>query len=350
MYYKFENNTLYLSNSQAGSDYKLYEGSWIPSSIKTDCTGITSGTTEKVVLPADSSNLFRGFTELTGMPSGLDFSQVVNASYMFTSCTKLDYGYLTSWNWSDKVTDMSYMFMNCTSLTDITLSNWNVSHVTNFSHMFYLTGSNSSSGNQYIRCRNWDTSSATDMSYMFSSCPNLNFVVGLESFNMSNVTTLDHFMYNDKKISLSVEPKNWDLSKCTNFSNAFYSCNSITELSFKNCKLNHEQPINFSYMFESCKNLTNIYVGTEPDWRSYAGTKDGMFKGCVKLPNYNSNYVSADKAYPDEWDGGYFTFISEWVTGTWYIKDSEGNWLESNIYHWLNSEGTYKEQTVYFRC
>jgi hypothetical protein len=30
-----------------------------------------------------------------------------------------------------------------------------------------------------------------------------------------------------------------------------------------------------------------------------------MFRGCTKLPNYNSNYIKVNKAYAG--DGGYFT-------------------------------------------
>ena len=353
MYYKFEYNsysqnyTLYLANNQVDSTYLYFNGSWATGG-STNCAAIIKMGTGNVLLPENCSGLFRNF-RITSVPSGLDFSQVKDASYMFAQCYELEYAYISSWNWSTNVTDMSNMFTGCQKLTYIDASGWEVSKVTNFSNMFSMTGTIPTTATQTIKCDNWDTSSATDMSEMFRLCKNLESVSGIDNFKMDNVTNLRYFFYSCKKLG-NIDCRNWNVSKCTNFANAFDSCESFTSLNLKNWEVNKNQKVSFLYMFSGCNNLTNIYVGRDVDWREYSNESDRMFDGCTKLPNYNSSSTDATKAYPDEWGGGYLTFFTEWLTGTWYIKDSEGNWLESDLYCWRNSEGTYEEETTYFKC
>ena len=351
MYYKFVYNSysqdysLYLANTQVDSNYILYNGSWSPTAGANNCTWITTAGTGAVVLPANCSGMFRSF-KITSMPSNLDFSQVEDASSMFTLCTELEYAYMQSWNWSNKVTNMSRMFWGCQSLKEINASGWNVSHVTNFSGMFGYTGTIPTTSLQSINCSNWDTSSATDMSQMFMMCKKLDWVTGLNNFKTDNVLTFENFMYACQSLT-TVSCRNWNVSKCKNFSGMFNDCNSLTELDLKYWVLNHNEKINFNSMFISCSSLETIFVGKDPDWREYASDSSLMFSGCKKLPNYNSNNVDINKAYPKEWTGGYFTFLDEWLSGTWYIKDSEGNWLQSTLYL-INSEG-WTADTIYMR-
>ena len=89
MYYKFERYsstskyTLKLSNTQEDEDYQLYTGNF--GELSGSCNGISG---RNVILPADCSHMFEGFA-IEYTPSGLDFSQVEDASYMFKDCGDL---------------------------------------------------------------------------------------------------------------------------------------------------------------------------------------------------------------------------------------------------------------------
>ena len=58
-------------------------------------------------------------------------------------------------------------------------------------------------------------------------------------------------------------------------------------------------------MFAGCSNLTIIYVSDK--WNIDKVTSSyGIFIGCTKLPNYNSNQTGITKAHYGE--GGYLTY------------------------------------------
>lgn len=95
-------------------------------------------------------------------PDYLDFSGVVDMSYMFANNKVLkDLSNIKDWDTS-KVTNMNYMFGGTYCPDFSAIKDWNMSNVTNTSYMF--------ANNGYIKdfsfLGNWDTSKVTNMSNM----------------------------------------------------------------------------------------------------------------------------------------------------------------------------------------
>ena len=95
-------------------------------------------------------------------PDYLDFSGVVDMSYMFSSNKILkDLSNIKDWDTS-KVTNMNYMFGGTYCPDFSAIKDWNMSNVTNMSYMF--------TNNGYIKdfsfMETWDTSKVTNMSNM----------------------------------------------------------------------------------------------------------------------------------------------------------------------------------------
>ncbi|EPH91078.1 MucBP domain protein, partial [Enterococcus faecalis 06-MB-DW-09] len=117
---------------------------------------------EAVKLPTDVSHLFR-ISSASGLP---DLKRIINAG-------NLDFS---------QVTNMSFLFSTCTSLYEVDMSTWNTSKVTNMQSVFHSTKFES------LDLKNWNTSNVTNMSHMFRNTQALK-QLDISSWNMSNVTT-----------------------------------------------------------------------------------------------------------------------------------------------------------------
>ena len=97
-------------------------------------------------------------------PDYLDFSKVVDMSYMFSSNKNLkDLSNIKDWDTS-KVTNMSNMFGSTYCPDFSAIKDWNVSNVTNMSYMFTIN----SNITDFSFLSNWDTSKVTNMSNMLN--------------------------------------------------------------------------------------------------------------------------------------------------------------------------------------
>ena len=113
-------------------------------------------------------------------PEYLDFSGVVDMSYMFAHNKILkDLSNIKDWDTS-KVTNMSYMFGGTYCPDFSAIKDWNMSNVTDISYMF--------ANNGYIKdfsfMANWDTSKVTNMSYMLD----VSSVTDLPAIDCTSVT------------------------------------------------------------------------------------------------------------------------------------------------------------------
>ena len=90
-----------------------------------------------VIANADSSNIFRNFTNLKSINFGKNFdtSKAQNMSYMFYYCSNLNTIDLENIK-TDNVTNMSYMFRYCSSFTTLDVSSFNTSNVSDMRYMF----------------------------------------------------------------------------------------------------------------------------------------------------------------------------------------------------------------------
>jgi len=106
-------------------------------------------------LPADSSYLFRDFTNVSRIELyGADASNVTNMAGMFYGCKDLEQLDLNGFDTS-KVTNMSGMFYNCSNLKTITVdSSWTTVNVMSSSEMFsgcgVLSGGNGTVSNTIV--------------------------------------------------------------------------------------------------------------------------------------------------------------------------------------------------------
>ena len=138
--------------------------------IEDDLNGgyiVTIGGDGKIIANENSSNIFRGFSNLKGIEnlSILDTSNVTNMSSMFNYCESITGIDVSNFNTSN-VTNMAWMFYGCNNLTYIgNLNNWNTSNVTNMSSMFYdcrmLTTIISILGNNVTNYSNMFSNAAT---------------------------------------------------------------------------------------------------------------------------------------------------------------------------------------------
>lgn len=139
----------------------------------------------EVYLPANSQQLFMGWTALESVPglASVNTSKATNMRQIFDRDEKFsDPSGLASWDVS-KVTDFSYAFCYHVFTSLNAFQNWDVSSATAINSMF--------------------TIHATHTSYLTDVSPLANWVV-------SNVTTMEYFMTGHPNIDATVL-ENWDV-------------------------------------------------------------------------------------------------------------------------------------------
>ena len=201
-------------------------------------------------------------------------SNLTDMSYAFDSCQKIQSIDIKNWDTS-KVTTMSYAFDNCLALTSVNCNNWNTSSVTNMNHMFYQCCSLTN-----VPVSNWDTSKVEDMGYLFNSVGAYMNEVSLDvgNWNTSNVTNMNYLFCSTKCNSIDVS--NWDTRNVTSMAWMFRATNCTT---IKISNFDTSSVTDFSNMFDSCKNLTDLYVGKRFATANLPTTRgNGMF-------NFNSD-------------------------------------------------------------
>ena len=145
----------------------------------------------------------------------LDISNCTITDNMFSNCRNLASLDLSSWDTS-KVTSMASMFNNCRNLASLDLSSWDTSKVTNMNSTF-----SGCSSLVELNLTGWNTSSLSAMTAMFNGCSNLQKILGIEHFNISQVTDLGS-VFNGCGIT-SINLDSWDFNGVTNVSNMFRS-------------------------------------------------------------------------------------------------------------------------------
>ena len=131
--------------------------------------------------------------------SSWDTRNVTSMYIMFGNCYKLQSLDTSKWD-TGKVKDMSFMFSNCYKLRSPDVSKWNVTSVTTLKGMFFNCRSITS-----LDLSKWDTSKVVNMADMFNSCNFLKSITGVIDFK-----------------------------SCTNYSNMFFRCNTLTSIKVKN--------------------------------------------------------------------------------------------------------------------
>ena len=226
--------------------------------------------------PTNCYAWFNGCENLTNI-EGIEYlntSQVTDMHNMFYNCYHLQTTDFSGFD-TRKVKDMSYMFHNCGSLKSLDISNFNTSEVTDMRGMF-----ESCIGLTSLDLSHLNTSKVSVMASMFQSCINL----------------------------LSVNLSGWDTRNVISMTRMFKRCHSLKTLDLSGFDT-REKTCTMGDMFNTCKELTTIFV-SDKFAVGTGDTGDGtMFQGCNKLKGVNA----LDKDNPQtgidnaNYKTGYFT-------------------------------------------
>ena len=202
---------------------------------------------------------------------------------------------------TSQVTDMHNMFYNCYHLQTTDFSGFDTRKVKDMSYMFHNCGSLKS-----LDISNFNTSEVTDMRGMFDGC------IGLTSLDLSHLNTskvsVMASMFQSCIHLLSVNLSGWDTRNVINMTRMFKRCHSLKTLDLSGFDT-REKTCTMGDMFNTCKELTTIFV-SDKFAVGTGDTGDGtMFQGCNKLKGANA----LDKNNPQtgidnaNYKTGYFT-------------------------------------------
>ena len=134
---------------------------------------------------------------------GSDF-RLINSSNYFRGCTNLDITATDVLNLD--VTSARYIFRECSSLIgNEFINNWDVSNLLDFYQFFYQC----TLFNQPLN--NWNTSNATNFAYMFQNA--INFNQPLNNWITSNIFTMQFMFRNAQAFNQDIS--SWDFSGLT---------------------------------------------------------------------------------------------------------------------------------------
>ena len=202
---------------------------------------------------------------------------------------------------TSQVTDMHNMFYNCYHLQTTDFSGFDTRKVKDMSYMFHNCGSLKS-----LDISNFNTSEVTDMRGMFDGC------IGLTSLDLSHLNTskvsVMASMFQSCIHLLSVNLSGWDTRNVISMTRMFKRCHSLKTLDLSGFDT-REKTCTMGDMFNTCKELTTIFV-SDKFAVGTGDTGDGtMFQGCNKLKGANA----LDKNNPQtgidnaNYKTGYFT-------------------------------------------
>ena len=205
--------------------------------------------------PTNCYAWFQGYVNLTSI-EGIEYlntSQVTDMHNMFSECSHLQTTDFSGFD-TRKVKDMSYMFYNCSSLKSLDISNFNTSEVTDMRGMF-----EGCIGLTSLDLSHLNTSKVSVMVSMFRSCINL----------------------------LSVNLSGWDTRNVISMTSMFRRCHSLKTLDLSGFDT-REKTCTMGDMFNTCKELTTIFVSDKFAVGTGATGDGTMFQGCNKLKGANA--------------------------------------------------------------
>ena len=260
------------------NEYGIYDGGATPTWLvnKANVTKVVFDPAFANARPTKCNEWFQGCEKLTSI-EGIEYlntSQVTDMHNMFYNCYYLQTIDFSGFD-TRKVKDMSNMFYNCGSLKSLDISNFNTSEVTNMRGMFYHC-----IGLTSLDLSHLNTSKVSIMISMFQSCFNL----------------------------LSVNLSGWDTRNVGSMDYMFKNCKSLKTLDLSGFDT-REKTCSMGDMFNTCNELTTIFV-SDKFAVGTGNTGDGtMFRGCNKLKGANA----LDKNNPQtgidnaNYKTGYFT-------------------------------------------
>ena len=126
---------------------------------------------------------------------------------------------------------------------------------------------------------------------MFYNCSSLKEIVGLETWDVSEVSDLGSLFGNCSALEYA-NVKDWYTGNCSNFFNLFFNCKNLKDLDVS--QWNTKNAINMQTMFSGCESLTSLDL---EKWTTPKITfMNSMFSGCINLEEIlNINNITTDK-------------------------------------------------------
>jgi len=251
-------------------------------------------------------------------------------------------------NTSD-VTDMGSLFSNCQSLATIDFSKFETSNVEIFeallcecrvldlSDLSFLKVENATKLNgMFAGCKllvnadlsSWETENATSVYAMFEGCINLETVKLPDHFVTKKANNTSNMFHNCKKLK-TIDISKFDLSgvwdinsmfqgceslilenesnfnpACSNASNAFAGCKSLTSVSIPKFGKNNCVK-NLSYMFKGCSKLVSVDLSSLTTGNTT--NMESMFAGCEKLSSLDLSTFNTENVttFENMFNGAY---------------------------------------------
>ena len=242
------------------NEYGIYDGWATPDWVwqnpnVTNVTKVVFDPAFANARPTKCNEWFQNYVNLTSI-EGIEYlntSQVTDMHNMFYNCYHLQTTDFSGFD-TRKVKDMSYMFHNCGSLKSLDISNFNTSEVTDMRGMF-----ESCIGLTSLDLSHLNTSKVSVMASMFQSCINL----------------------------LSVNLSGWDTRNVISMTRMFKRCHSLKTFDLSGFDT-REKTCTMGDMFNTCKELTTIFVSDKFAVGTGATGDGTMFQGCNKLKGANA--------------------------------------------------------------
>ena len=179
---------------------------------------------------------------------------------------------------TSKVQFIESMFADCKSLIDVIgLETWDTSNLLSLENMFGGCSSlTSCDGLRYL-----DVSNVNDMTALFNDCYRLNDIDSLKEWNTSNLTKMWSMFAGCKSLKDLRPLSNWNTSNVTNMTSLFTECESLNDINgirawdSSNLK-------DMGSLLWGCKSLTDISALS--NWNTSNVRKMGrMFWNCESL-------------------------------------------------------------------
>ena len=128
---------------------------------------------------------------------------------------------------------------------------------------------------------NWDVTEYDRIDCLFFDCPCIETVIGLETWDVSNVKDFTEFFSQCSNLK-NVNVSGWKLHNATMTRAMFYYCKNLKKIDgIDTWEFKDDLRIDMTNMFCNCNNLTDI--GDIDYWENVVRYKDGMFYLCNKL-------------------------------------------------------------------
>ena len=221
------------------------------------------------------SNMFHS-SGITSVPSGMenaDLSNVADISSVFNYCSQLETADLSGWKISSKATSLYAMFHMCQKLKSVNLSGIIKNNITNISQMFV-----NNLLLETVDITGCDTSNVTTVAAIFSGCRGLREIRGIDELNLTKCTNASNMFYGCSSMT-EFNVDKWHLDSVTSCNTMFANCEKVASLDFSSYNFNKSNSIDFANMCSNMKSLTTIKLPSYLKGSSF----NGMFNSCGSL-------------------------------------------------------------------